>query len=203
VQFTGPVTVSPRSDPVLPTAQYVGMYGASLTNPPGWDAFSLETSADGTRVTRIALDRFACGSFVHEHFFSINVNIPIVNRRFATQVAVSLPDHTHSLKIDGAFFDADGFGGTTEQALGGLIFIVGGTVSCPAKWWATSVSGDADNDGWSDAAEQRLGSHPQSASRTPEHKLVPTTPLYGPDSCHDSLDNDDDDKQDVADPGCQ
>jgi hypothetical protein len=122
VQLTGPVTVSPRSDPVLPTAQYVGMYGASLTNPSGWDAFSLETSADGTRVTRIALDRFFCGSFAHEHFFSIGVNIPIINRRFATQVSVSLPDHIHSLKIDGAFFDADGFGSTAEQALGGLIF---------------------------------------------------------------------------------
>jgi hypothetical protein len=202
VRFNGPVTVSgprPRSgggDGALP-----GLYGGVYSPFAGHrDFFSLETSPDGTHVTRIALSSLLCGAFIHVHSFSLSVNIPIINRRFVARTPVVTGGHSHTLTIDGIFFDADGFGGTPEQALGGFSFLDSSN-TCNHQWRATTVA-DRDRDGWSDAAEQRLGSRPD-LGWTPEHKLVPTTPLYGPDPCHDFDDNDGDGRVDGADSGCR
>ncbi len=108
--------------------------------------------------------------------------------------------HPHSLDIDGVFLDADGFGGNAEQVLGGFSF-VSAFFRCN-QFWVATVNPETDGDGWSNAAELRLGSNPGLTSRTPEHGDVPTTLLYGPDPCHDSADNDSDGQTDAADAGC-
>jgi hypothetical protein len=202
VQFTGLVTLlqpAPRPGVVLP-GLYAGVYSPFATHR---DFFTLETSADGTRVTWIAVSHLVCGALLHEHFFSVSVSIPISNRWFAATVPGPVSSgHPHTLTIDGVCFDADGFGGTSEHALGGFSFLDSNLTRCNHQWPAT-ITADADGDGWSDAAEQRLGSRPDLPDRTPEHKLVPTTTLYGADSCHDSGDNHGDGPTDGGDLGCQ
>jgi hypothetical protein len=106
-----------------------------------------------------------------------------------------------TLDIDGVFFDADSFGNTPEQALGGFSFFIASS-RCNFQWWATAVAPDHDRDGWSTAAEQRLGSDPDDHLSTPEHWEVSTTDFYGPDSCHDFADNDRNELIDADDPNC-
>jgi hypothetical protein len=84
------------------------------------------------------------------------------------------PGHTHTLDIDGVFFDADG-NATPEQALGGIIFF-SGLNQYNFRWVATQAAAGSDGDGWSDGGEQRLGSEQQGQtafgfgfSSTPEH----------------------------------
>lgn len=193
----GDVDQEPDCASPLPPAQpsplfYTGRYlsgGAA-------NSFSLEISADGLQVVQIAVSSLACGS--HQHTFALKVDVAITNNRFSATVPVSItpdPGHAHTLNIDGVFFDGDG-DGTKEQALGGLVFISGLT-RCPLRWWATAIAPDDDGDGWSDTAEQRLGSEPRrqtafgfGINSMPEHRDVPTTPLLGPDVCNDADDND-------------
>ena len=114
---------------------------------------------------------------------------------------IPLTEEGDTLDIDGIVFDADGFGGTLEQAVGGLS-IFRGAVQCNFEWAATAVALDSDTDGWSDTAELRLGSNPNDLFSSPEHHEVPTTALMGPDVCNDLIDNDGDELIDADDPNC-
>lgn len=208
VRFNGPVTVPSLPRPrgsgrasVLPTV-YNGSYPITL-NPAL--PFSIGISGDGKQVVRITSPSVSCGTFK----LDLTTNIPIIVQsdgylRFsASNLIVPAGTHSHRLTIDGVFFNADGFGGDPEQAIGGF------TSQCDLSsvgniWRATALAPDDDRDGWSNAAENRLGSDPSifGQGKTPEHKLVPTTPLIGPDTCHDFKDNDQDGKIDLADTGC-
>ena len=170
-----------------------------------YNSFSIETSADGTAVIQINVTYLLCyATIYHSHTFSLDLDpgIPISDNRFsATGIPVTFspdPGHTHSLDIDGVFFDADG-DGSLEQAIGGLSF-VSELTRCNGRWWATAIAPDLDSDGWSDAAEQRLGSLAGAWHLIPEHREVPTTPLYGTRHCQDFADNDGDGAMDAAEP---
>jgi hypothetical protein len=192
----------PSLAPIQPLASaFTGRYQVG-----GWyNPFSFETSADGTAVIQINVASLLCYTTgPHYHTFSVNLDpgIPISDHRFsATDIPVPItpdPGHTHSLDIDGVFFDADG-DGTLEQTLGALSF-VSDVSRCSGRWWATAIAPNFDSDGWSDAAEQRLGSSASSSLRIPEHREVPTTPLYGTRHCQDFTDNDGDGAMDTAEP---
>ncbi|MGH7456859.1 MAG: fibronectin type III domain-containing protein, partial [bacterium] len=160
------------------------------------NSFSLEVSPDRMKVAQIIISNLACGS--HQHTFTLNTDVAIANNRFSATVPVFItpdPGHAHTLNIDGVFFDADG-NGTREQVLGGLSFLSSQN-RCTFSWWATAIAPDDDGDGWSDTAEQRLGSEPRrqtafgfGENSKPEHREVPTTSLLGADVCQDFLDND-------------
>jgi hypothetical protein len=114
--------------------------------------------------------------------------------------ARDIPWQFGTFDIEGVLLDADAVDNSAEQALGGLS-IVRTLGRCNSRWVATATP-DSDTDGWNDTAELRLGSAPNALAHTPEHLELPTTPLYGPDSCHDLSDNDADGLVDGADPDC-
>ena len=114
--------------------------------------FSLELSPDSSEVVQIIISILSCDFHFHNFTLTLDPRLPVTNSRFSARaVPVSLgPQHTHTLDIDGVFFDADG-DDRKEQALGGLSF-VSGLIRCNGQWWATSISTDNDNDGWNDVA---------------------------------------------------
>lgn len=183
--------------PPLPQ-RYVGIQSAGLG-----EAFSFEVSADGSHVARIIMgwncpDRFPVTINLAPNVLPINID---ENGRFrfsGRDIPVGVSD---TLGIEGVFFDADGFDGNAEQALGGLL-LTRGASSCIHRWWATPDP-DSDLDGWNNRAEIRLGSGPSARPSTPEHREVPAgLPLATLGPCFDSVDNDLDGVVDVADSGC-
>ncbi len=165
------------------------------------NSFALEVSSDGSQVVEIIVVDLDCGH-LGGHTFTLSPGIPVTGGRFsARDVPVPIdpdPGHAHTLDIDGVFFDADG-NGTPEQALGALDF-VSDLNRCNVRWVATQAAPDSDGDGWSNGAEQRLGSSSSSFSSffsTPEHAVVPTTCLSGPGPCRDFIDNDRDRQMDT------
>ncbi len=196
----------PDCAPPLPLPQpsptdYTGRHSASTDR----GSFSLKFSSDGAALVQINAYNLECGSDFPfgRHSFTLELNpvVPVIAGRFSSRnIPVTItpdPGHTHTLDIDGVVFDADA-DGTKEQALGGLSF-VSGTNRCNFRWWVTAIATDSDGDGWGDTAERRFGAIPTTASSTPEHRAVPTTPIFGPGVCSDFEDNDRDGKIDTAD----
>lgn len=175
---------------------YIGRHSGVRPGGFGGELFSLVLTPDSSTVVEIIVPAEWCEG---DHTFTLTLSpgIPVIDSRFSANdvpVAISSANHTHMLDIDGVFFDADG-DGTKEQALGGFSF-VSGLNRCIERWSATTVQ-DNDNDGWGDFGERRLGSERGGSSVSPEHILVPTTTLYGPDHCNDLLDNDLDNRRDA------
>ncbi|MBA2593096.1 MAG: hypothetical protein M3495_14275 [Pseudomonadota bacterium] len=175
----------------IPGGRYTGLYSEGRVS-----TFRFELSSDGSQVIEIAAIDLPCPS--ERHTFILNPGIPVSGGRFSVRdVPVPIapdPGHTHTLDVDGVFFDADG-NGTAEQALGGIGFF-SGLNQCNVRWVATQAAPDTDGDGWSNGGEQRLGSGPgtspfdDGASSTPEHSVVVTTCVSGPVPCRDGINND-------------
>ena len=202
VRFDGPVTVSgprPQGQPALS-----GIYAGRHSN--GGNSVSIETSADGSHVVRIVTESVACGFGPAAFNLELDPGIPIIGQRFVAEavpfIDIGIFERDGTLDIDGVVFDADGFGGTPEQGLGGFSILRSGE-RCNFEWEATAVATDSDRDGWSNTAEIRLGADPDDARSTPEHREVPTTAFRGPDTCHDFVDNDADELTDADDPDCR
>lgn len=164
-------------------------------------SFAIELATDGSAVKQIIVTDLACGTDFpfgrHSFTLAFNPSLPVINDRFSAKaVSITISDHAHTLDIDGVLFDADDQD-TKEQALGGLSFVSGAN-RCHFRWWATAVALDGDADGWSDAAERRLGSNPNFSLSTPEHQEVPTTSIFGTGPYRDYEDNDRDGFTDEA-----
>lgn len=172
----------------------------------GAGAFSVERSADGSRVTRLVATAVGCGA-VEPRAVSFEVDLPIENNRFlARDVSIGGANALAGaqLSVDGVFFDGDD-DGTREQALGGFVLRLG--AECRYRWWA-SAHVDTDGDGWGDVAERRYGSDPrpmpsgQGIDSTPEDFGLPVTALNDVPTCSDRIDNDGNHFVDSADPKC-
>jgi hypothetical protein len=199
VRFAGPVTVSAaREGPALPIPdRYVGNTDSTLF-------FSVLVAPDGRSVAEVRITNHSCLGALTSFIARLQPSVapvrpgPDGRPRFDAR---GIPLAFGTFDIEGVFLDADNVGVSTEQALGGLS-IVRSLGRCNTRWTATAVALDSDIDGWSDTAEVRLGSPANNRSGTPEHRVVPTTPLRGPDSCHDRIDNDRDGLADSSDPDC-
>jgi hypothetical protein len=188
----------------------VSCFGGQLPSQPtfaafagrhsGGAAFSLERSADGTRVTRLLTPAIDCGATA-SRALALEVDIPIANDRFSARIGSGGDGLVAA--VDGVFFDGDN-DGTREQALGG-ISLRGG--DCLYTWWA-SAHVDTDGDGWGDAAERRHGSDPRplpagaGMNSTPEDISLPVTILADVSVCSDGVDNDLNEATDFADSKC-
>ncbi len=201
VRFDGPVTVSgprPQGNPAL-SGRYTGRHSG------GGFSFGIEVSDDGTRVVRLIANLVSCATGGGGFDIDLSPGIPIMGQRFRAEGIAFTDTGPFEIEglfdIDGIFFDADAFGGTLEQALGGFSMFRSAT-RCNLEWAAAAVATDRDEDGWSNTAELRLGAAPTLSTSTPEHIEVPTTTLRGPDTCQDFIDNDRDGFIDGDDPGC-
>jgi hypothetical protein len=198
VRFTGPVTVgAAREGPPLPIPErYVGRTDST-------PFFSIVVAPDGLSVAEVRMTNHLCLGALTSFAVALAPDVaPILTGadgrpRFDAR---GIPFPFGTFDIEGALFDADGVDGNAEQALGGLS-IVRTLGRCNSRWLATATP-DSDQDGWNDTGEINLGSLANSNQRTPEHRDAPATPLYGPDSCHDLIDNDGDGLVDAADPDC-
>lgn len=198
VRFTGPVNVGDaREGPPLPLPErYVGHTAST-------PFFSILVAPDGLSIAEVRMTNHSCLGALTSFVAPLEPDVapirpgPDGRPRFdARDIAWAFG----TFDIEGVFLDADAVETTAEQALGGLS-IVRFLGRCNSRWIATATP-DSDQDGWSDTGELRLGSSPGFVDRTPEHRETPTTPLYGPDSCHDLVDNDADGLIDGADTGC-
>ncbi len=137
-----------------------------------YNAFALEVSEDWSTVVSISATILPCGASNWSFTVPLSPTLPIAGSHFSAR-AVAVPSIAGAkLDIDGVFFDADG-DNIPEQAVGGLSFVTPPGVRCNVQWWATDTL-DTDHDGWSDAAERRLGSdshRPQCLPPLPGHPL--------------------------------
>lgn len=172
----------------------------------GAGAFSIERSADGSRVTRLVATNIGCGALVSRGA-AVDVDIPIRDNRFiARSIVVGGGSELAGLELsaDGVFFDGDG-DTTREQALGGIVLRFGS--ECRYKWWA-SAHVDTDGDGWGDVAERRYSSDARpmpsglGMDSMPEADGVPVTALSDVATCSDGVDNDGNHFVDSADWKC-
>jgi hypothetical protein len=202
VRFSGPVVVGDaREGPPIPAPdRYTGRLGSS-------PFFSFTTSADGLYVAEVRVTNHSCLGALTSFVVPLGpekapIQIgPDGRRRFDVRNVPIPPGNTSTLDFEGVLMDADGVGNTAEHALGGASLVIR-LGRCNASWTAGAVVPDSDHDAWHDAAEIQLGSSPYNGASTPEHLDVPTTPLRGPDSCQDLVDNDRDGLVDSADPDC-
>jgi len=187
----------------IDTGWYLGRHSAASTAADE-GPIEIKVSADFSRIVEIRGNLNCLRTDKHPYLYRPGLSIPVAEGRFfALNLPLDIPSspgHTHSLNIDGQFFDSDG-NGTLDQVYGGLNFRSGAT-NCSMQWRATGIIPDGDSDGWSNAAETALGSSPTNAARTPENGLVPTTTLASQSVCVDFYDNDGDGLTDVADSGC-
>ncbi len=181
---------------------YVGRL-TSAQNPSAFGLIDIKTSSDFSRVAKIQSNPSCLGHGPHPFVYEPGLTLPIAEGRFfARNIPLNVPtdpSHTHSMDIDGVFFDTNG-DEKSDQGYGGFIFH-SGTNICVMQWGATSIGPDSDADGWSDMAEQALGSSTTITSLTPENAAVPTTPT-GLSVCGDFKDNDGDGATDTSDSGC-
>jgi hypothetical protein len=198
VRFAGPVSVDDaREGAPLPIPErYVGRTSST-------PFFSVLVSPDGLYVAEVRMTNHNCLGALTSFIAALEPDVAPIQPGLDGRPrfdARSIPWQFGTFDIEGVFLDADAVDNSAEQALGGLS-VVRSLGRCNASWVATTAP-DSDFDGWSNTGELRLGSPPNATNRTPEHEEIPTTPLYGPDSCHDLVDNDGDGFVDSADPDC-
>ena len=108
---------------------------------------NLTLSADGGYVTEVRVSCLYCDGGNYSFVTTPTTLITVSDGRFT-----ALDLHTdlggdQRVDLDGVLFDADGFGGTSGQAVGGVQF-QDGFRRCHFSWRATTVLDD-DEDGWS------------------------------------------------------
>jgi len=174
----------------------------------GGSGFWLERSADAATVASIATVALPCATTLAEPL-RVQLGEPIdATGRFDSN-ALDIPAATGvaSVRVYGRFIDADG-DGIDEQGVG-RVRVDTGSGACTSRWWVTGHV-DADGDGWSDAAERRLGSDPRpfpaglGGNSVPENEVVSqAADVLGVDVCSDGIDNDGDGHVDFGDaPDC-
>lgn len=188
----------------IDTGWYIGQHTAAPIAFADEGPIEIKTSSDFTHILEIRGDPTCLPHEQHSFSYKPEQSLPIgENGFFALNIPLDIPasaGHTHSMDIDGVFFDTNA-DGKLDQAVGGFTFR-SNTDTCVMQWAASILAPDTDSDGWSDVAEQALGSSMNNAAHLPENTLVPTTHLASIPVCEDFKDNDGDNFIDALNPEC-